>query len=246
MQYAVMNTPNEEQSVPNIDKGIIESKNPVNIESKSLKSNTESSVSSVSNAINTLIEDTKSDLERVFTEFTGEDIKTLEDGIREVISRVLSKTSLVARDNASRFLARVAIGWHSREVIEKTGIDYHKVTWLRFTDVGRAIYDACYAAGWQTIKEKRLVAAHARAVEGWQEPVYQQGKLCGSVPRYDGRLLEMLVKGDHPQYADRRDGVNAGAAGGVSITFNLGVSPATTDGKPASHPITVEAEIVPK
>jgi hypothetical protein len=42
-------------------------------------------------------------------------------------------------------------------------------------------------------------AARERAVEGWEEPVYQRGELVGSVRKYSDPLLQMLLKGAKPQ-----------------------------------------------
>lgn len=41
-------------------------------------------------------------------------------------------------------------------------------------------------------------AAHARAVSGWDEEVYQLGQKVGTVKRFDGRLLEKLLEGARP------------------------------------------------
>lgn len=42
-------------------------------------------------------------------------------------------------------------------------------------------------------------AAYERGVEGWEEPVYQQGQLVGSKRVYSDSLLQMLLKGSRPQ-----------------------------------------------
>jgi hypothetical protein len=34
-----------------------------------------------------------------------------------------------------------------------------------------------------------------RATVGWLEPVHYQGKVCGHVKRYDGGLLQFLLRG---------------------------------------------------
>lgn len=58
-----------------------------------------------------------------------------------------------------------------------------------------------------------------RAVEGIDEPVYQQGRLVGFVRRYSDRLLEMAAKGAFPEkYRERfehmgKDGAPLFAAG---------------------------------
>jgi hypothetical protein len=38
-----------------------------------------------------------------------------------------------------------------------------------------------------------------RATKGWLEPIYYQGARCGSVRRYDGGLLQFLLRGTLPE-----------------------------------------------
>ncbi|MFC2000025.1 terminase [Chloroflexota bacterium] len=47
---------------------------------------------------------------------------------------------------------------------------------------------------------------HRRGVEGWDEPVYQQGGLVGTVRKYDSTILIFKCKGHIPEkYRDRQD-----------------------------------------
>lgn len=52
---------------------------------------------------------------------------------------------------------------------------------------------------------KELVEAEVmrRAIMGWDEPVYQQGVLAGSVRKYDSRLLELLAKRHIPEFKEK-------------------------------------------
>ncbi len=38
-----------------------------------------------------------------------------------------------------------------------------------------------------------------RAALGWNEPVFYQGRRCGSVRRFDGGLMQFLLRGAKPQ-----------------------------------------------
>lgn len=38
-----------------------------------------------------------------------------------------------------------------------------------------------------------------RATKGWLEPVFYQGARCGSVRRFDGSLLQFLLRGMLPE-----------------------------------------------
>ena len=52
-----------------------------------------------------------------------------------------------------------------------------------------------------------------RAIMGWEEPVYQQGILAGTVRKYDQRLLELLAKRHIPAYKEKHqptDGMPVG------------------------------------
>lgn len=54
------------------------------------------------------------------------------------------------------------------------------------------------------VRPKLEEAAYKRAVEGWEEPVYQNGKLVGVKKRFSDSLLKMLVQRETPQ-PDRMD-----------------------------------------
>ena len=52
-----------------------------------------------------------------------------------------------------------------------------------------------------------------RAVEGVDEPVFQQGRLVGFVRKYSDRLLELAAKGTLPEkYRERFEHTGAGGA----------------------------------
>lgn len=56
------------------------------------------------------------------------------------------------------------------------------------------------------VTEHYELAAGKRAVEGWQEPVFHQGKQVGTVTRYSDRLLELLLKArNRTKYGERID-----------------------------------------
>jgi hypothetical protein len=60
-------------------------------------------------------------------------------------------------------------------------------------------WDDAYAAGGDAIEEE----ARRRAMDGWDEAVFQGGEQVGVVHRYSDRLLERLLKGRKPQiYGD--------------------------------------------
>jgi hypothetical protein len=44
-----------------------------------------------------------------------------------------------------------------------------------------------------------------RAVDGWDEPVYQGGDLVGTIRRYDSGLLKFIAQSRMPEFRDRLD-----------------------------------------
>lgn len=71
--------------------------------------------------------------------------------------------------------------------------------------------DLEFAAAWDAALGEAVanveLEIHRRAVEGWEEPVYQKGELVGTVTKYSDRLLELRARGLMPEkYAvERRD-----------------------------------------
>ncbi len=70
--------------------------------------------------------------------------------------------------------------------------------------------DSQFARGWdQAIEEAADCLereAWRRAVEGWEEPVFYQGKEVGAVRKYSDRMLELLLKGHRPEkFKDRHE-----------------------------------------
>lgn len=53
-------------------------------------------------------------------------------------------------------------------------------------------------------KESLEQTALRRAVDGWEEPVYQKGELVGTIHRHSERMLELLLK---RHIVDYRDGI---------------------------------------
>lgn len=71
--------------------------------------------------------------------------------------------------------------------------------------------DPEFAADWDNALAEAAadveLEIHRRAVEGWEEPVYQRGELVGTITRYSDKLLELRAKGLMPdRYAvERKD-----------------------------------------
>lgn len=63
--------------------------------------------------------------------------------------------------------------------------------------------DAAFAAAWESAEEAGVDVledeAKRRACEGWVEPVFHKGELCGEVRKYSDTLLIFLLKGRRPE-----------------------------------------------
>lgn len=59
--------------------------------------------------------------------------------------------------------------------------------------------------------------AYKRAVNGWDEPVYQKGEMVGTIHRYSDRMLEILLRGNRPQKFRDNVKVDANITGGIMI-----------------------------
>jgi hypothetical protein len=68
-------------------------------------------------------------------------------------------------------------------------------TWREADADFAAAWAAAYAEGSDAIEEE----ARRRAMDGWDEPVFQGGEQVGVVRRYSDRLLERLLKGRKPE-----------------------------------------------
>lgn len=96
--------------------------------------------------------------------------------------------------------ARVGTVLHAAEMA-KISREMHRL-WLQ--------NDPEYAAAFEEAKamfaERLEREALRRAVEGVEEPIYQNGQLVGTRLRHSDKLLELLLKGHLPsRYRERQD-----------------------------------------
>jgi hypothetical protein len=95
-------------------------------------------------------------------------------------------------DDRQRFLEALSNGWSVRHAAVYAGRHWRRFYTLRERD-------EAFAAQWAEAVEAGTDAleqeAYRRAVEGVEEPVYQGGKLVGTVRRYSDGLLQFLLRG---------------------------------------------------
>ena len=77
-------------------------------------------------------------------------------------------------------------------------------------------FQALEAEALQRYGELLEQEAHRRGVEGWDEPVFFKGDVCGHVRRHSDRLLELALKKNVPEWRDKLS-VDAKLTGGVLV-----------------------------
>ena len=68
------------------------------------------------------------------------------------------------------------------------------------------VYKECYEEAKKVAGELLEQEAWRRAVDGWEEPVFQKGYMVGKVRKYDQKLLELLLRANLPEkYRENRE-----------------------------------------
>jgi hypothetical protein len=102
----------------------------------------------------------------------------------------------IGRQRRDDFLEHLREGLTVSAAAEKAGHDRRRFYELRNTD-------AAFAQEWEDAYEQGTDAledeARRRAVDGWDEAVYQKGELAGTVRKYDSKLLELLLRARRPE-----------------------------------------------
>lgn len=115
-------------------------------------------------------------------------------------------------DDQRRFLDAYAQCGNISAAARKAGVvrEYHYRKWLADEE-----YAAEFAAAKPTVVGVLEDAAWDRAVNGWEDPVYQGGQEVGKIWRYDSGLLKFLLRANAPdKYGDK---VTQQHEGGVEV-----------------------------
>lgn len=82
------------------------------------------------------------------------------------------------------------------------------------------LHDKVFAAAFDVARrhhgEQWESATRARGIDGWEEPQFHDGKVCGHKRRYSDRCLEMGLKRFCPEYREKMQ-VDATISGGVLV-----------------------------
>jgi hypothetical protein len=90
--------------------------------------------------------------------------------------------------------------------------------------------DPEFRAAWDEALEVAMddmeAEARRRAVDGWDEPVFYEGKVCGHIRKYSDTLIMFLMKAYRPAF---RDNVAVQHDGELTIRVEYADDPAPAD-----------------
>ena len=155
----------------------------------------------------------------------GSETETVKALVGVVEGVLRGKAPSDACERIGKAFSLVLAGETWGDAIDAAGVSWAMIhAWGQACQPYKDLLQAVCAAGAVAIKEKRIQAAHKRAVKGVLEPVFQGGQHVGDILRYSDRLLELLLKGDDPQrYNPQATGAASGqgGAGPVAIQINV-------------------------
>lgn len=120
------------------------------------------------------------------------------------------------------FLASIANGARHTTALRSLGLTWRRVSLHMADDPDFAIrYREAVAMREQFITIVREEEADQRAIEGWDQPIFQGGVQIGVTRRYSDRLMELRLKATNPaKYAERHE--YTGADGGPIVQQIVG------------------------
>lgn len=111
-----------------------------------------------------------------------------------------------------RFLAALGRTATVTEACDAAGIE--RSTAYRWRHSSPAVAKAWDEAV-QRVVDRLEAEAVRRAADGWEEPVYQQGREVGRVLKFSDRMLELLLKRHKPEFRERSAVELSGPNGGA-------------------------------
>lgn len=116
-------------------------------------------------------------------------------------------------DRKQRFLTLYRLTGQLQRSARESGISPATVRNHLKSDLDfKAACDEAY----RDFKESIESEVMRRAIMGWEEPVYQQGMLAGTVRKFSERLLELFAKRHIQEYKEKVD-LNLGTGGGLLV-----------------------------
>lgn len=106
------------------------------------------------------------------------------------------KGKRITTKSVGDFLACLAQYGNVSRAAQEAGVDRCRMYVLRGQDAKLAeAWDEALSLGVEALEDE----AKRRAYEGWDEPVWHQGKQCGTVQKFSDTLLIFLLKGHKPE-----------------------------------------------
>lgn len=124
------------------------------------------------------------------------------------------------------------------------GVSFEKV---RLHRKANPDYEAAWQQAIEIWRESLESEALRRAIDGWDEPVYQKGELVGTIHRKSERLLELLLKANIPEKFRENIKIEGNVTGGVLVV----PKPLTHEeweaqyGQEEPAPLTIEGSVSP-
>mgnify|MGYP001112074596 CR=1 FL=1 len=141
----------------------------------------------------------------------AEEVKPSPDPIKDVKSRV-KKAFLVAYIDSGGNISKTA---------ESLNINKSKhYYWLKTDKVYAQAFEVAHERSLATIESEII----RRAVEGYEEPVFYQGKQVSAVRKYSDNLLMFLAKRRDPNYRDNNQtqiGIWGADGSQVAVNFSI-------------------------
>lgn len=82
-------------------------------------------------------------------------------------------------------------------------------------------YKAAFAAAQVEAADYLESVAVRRATTGWEEPIFYQGAECGRVRRFDGGLLQFLLRGAKPEKYKQSTEVTGAGGGPIEAKLEI-------------------------
>jgi hypothetical protein len=108
---------------------------------------------------------------------------------------------LLPQETKYAYLVQYAVTGRKRDAARAVGTHFNTVARQKKLDPEFAA--ACDDA-YEMYKEQVIeTEVHRRGIEGWDEPVYQGGRVVGSVRKYDSALLLAHARRHIPEYREK-------------------------------------------
>ena len=120
--------------------------------------------------------------------------------LEKALSTILDKASARARGDLVTVLSRTASGMPFGDAIVGTDVNWGTVqAYKKWHPQFYELWEASRACGDGVRQERREAEADRRAMQGWEEPVFQGGVQVGAVRKYSDKLLELQLKANNPK-----------------------------------------------